>query len=129
MDHHLTFLQLLELLCTPSSTIAVRQRLSKLTEEHDLSLPLSASKNLERGVINLEGGASAPLAPPLNPPLQCAMVLASKFNPIQSYLANHSYEKQVDVVLLLKTRCLARLIIHACILHTVYYNIVFKFVL
>ena len=38
--------------------------------------------------------------------------------------------KQVDVVLLLKTRrhaVLLRLITHACILHTVYYNIVFKF--
>ena len=70
MDHHLTFLQLLELLYVPSSTVAVRQRLSKLTDEHDLPLPLSASKNLERGAINLEGvGASAPLAPPLNPPL------------------------------------------------------------
>ena len=55
MDHHLTFLQLLELLCTPSSTVAIRQRLSKLTEEHDLPLPLSAS-NLKRGAINLEGG-------------------------------------------------------------------------
>ena len=64
MDHHLTFLQLLELLCAPSSVVAIRQRISKLTEEHDLPLPLSASKNLERGAINLEGGASAPLEPP-----------------------------------------------------------------
>ena len=70
MDYHLTFLQLLELLCAPSSTIAIGQRLSKLTEEHDLPLPLSASKNLERGAINLEGGAeSTPLNPPLEPPL------------------------------------------------------------
>ena len=57
-----------------SSTIAVTWRLSKLTEEHDLPVPFSASKTLDRGVINLEGGggASAPLAPPLplNPPLQ-----------------------------------------------------------
>ena len=41
-----------------------KKRLTKLTEEHDLPLPLSASKNLERGAINLEWGASAPLAPP-----------------------------------------------------------------
>ena len=61
MDHHLTFLQQLELLCAPSSTVTVRKKLSKFTEEHDLPLP---SKNLERGAINLEGGASAPLAPP-----------------------------------------------------------------
>jgi len=53
----------------PSSTVAVTRRLSKLTEEHDLPVPLSASKTLDRGAINLEGGASAPLAPPLNPPL------------------------------------------------------------
>ena len=46
-----------------SSTITIRQRLSKLTEEHDLPLPLSASKNLERGVINLEGGCAPPLPP------------------------------------------------------------------
>ena len=49
INHHLTFLQLLQPLCAPSSTVTVRQRLSKLTEEYDLPVPLSASKNLERG--------------------------------------------------------------------------------
>jgi len=48
----------------PSSTITVTRRLSKLTEEGDLPVPLSTSKTLDRGAINLEGGASAPLAPP-----------------------------------------------------------------
>jgi len=59
MDHHLTFLQLLELPCTPLP-VAVTRRLSKLTEDHDLPVPLSASKTLDKGAINLEGGASAP---------------------------------------------------------------------
>jgi len=36
MDHHLTFLQLLELPCAT----AVTRRLSKLTEERDLPVPL-----------------------------------------------------------------------------------------
>ena len=51
MDHHLTFLQLLELPCT----LFHRRRYTKLTEARDLPVPLSASKTLERGAINLEG--------------------------------------------------------------------------
>ena len=56
----------------PSSTVTITRRLSKHIEERDLPVPLSASKTLDRGAINLEGGASAPLAPPLNPPLMCS---------------------------------------------------------
>jgi len=63
MDHHHTFLQLLELLCAPSSTVTVRQRLFKLTEEHDLPLPLSATIAKicrERGAINLDAEVKHP---------------------------------------------------------------------
>ena len=45
-------LQLLKPLCAPSFTVAVRQRLFKLTEEHDLPVPLSANTNLDRSAIN-----------------------------------------------------------------------------
>ena len=57
MDHHLTFLQLLELPCT----LFHRRRYTKLTEARDLPVPLSASKTLERaGCYKPGGGASAP---------------------------------------------------------------------
>jgi len=49
----------------PSSTVAITRTLSKLTEKHDLPVPLSASKTLDRGCYKPGGGgASAPVAPP-----------------------------------------------------------------
>jgi len=80
----------------PSSTIAVRQRLSKLTEEHDLPVPLSTSKTLDRGAINLEGGAEAP---PLNPPLhhmiawndEVASTVQRKYNTIFTQFVPQGY--------------------------------------
>jgi len=61
MDHHLT---LLELPCAPLPPSPLHEDYP-FTEEHDLPVPLSASKTLDRGAINLEGGCfSTPSTPP-----------------------------------------------------------------
>ena len=57
MDRHLTFLQLLELLCAPFPTDKDYLRSLKNMTCH--ALPLSASKNLERGAIAKPGGRGA----------------------------------------------------------------------
>ena len=59
MDHHLTFLQLLELPCAPLPPSPLHKDYLNSLWRTWLPVP---SKTLDRGAINLEGGASAPLA-------------------------------------------------------------------
>jgi len=67
MDHHLTFLQLLNLPYTPLPPLPLHEDyLNSLKNMICHAVLLSASKTLDSGAINLEGGASAP---PLNLPL------------------------------------------------------------
>ena len=74
MDHHLT---LLELPCTPLPPSPLHEDYP-FTEEHDLPVPLSASKTLDKGAINLEGGCFSTPSTPLNPPLLLIRTLENR---------------------------------------------------
>ena len=87
MDHHLTFLQPLELPCAgPSSTIAITQRLSKLTEEHDCQC-LFQLANFGQGCYKPGGGC---FSTPSTPPKSALELKAQLHSPLNSIPYNSS---------------------------------------